>query len=103
MPVFVTQLEGDKMMLLEAETSGAFAKSDLEIRPNPIAAFDNSIDALGAIGTIVCDRLRDKFAGTPIETAVVTFGVKIDQAGAVMIAQVHDNAQFTVSLTVRVG
>lgn len=103
MPVFVTQLDGDKMILLEAETTGAFAKSDLEIRPNPMAAFDNAVDAVGTIGTILSDRIRDKFAGTPIETAAVTFGVKVDQAGAVMIAQEHDSAQFTVSLTVRVS
>lgn len=103
MPVFVTQLEGDTMMLLEAETSGAFAKSELEIRPNPMAAFDNSVSMIGTIGRIIADRVAAEYSGGAIETAVVRFGVKVDGAGSVMVAQEGDKAQFTVTLTVRTG
>jgi hypothetical protein len=101
MPVFVTQIEGDHLMLLEAETSGSFGKSDLEIRPNPMAAFDNSMDAMGQIGRIVAQRVQAQYAGTGIEKAEVTFGIKIDQAGAVMIAQESERSQFTVKLHVQ--
>jgi hypothetical protein len=103
MPVFVTQLEGDTMMLLEAETSGAFAKSDLEIRPNPMAAFDNSVALIGTIGRIIGDRITNEYAGGGIEAAEVRFGVKVDGAGSVMLAQEGDKAQFVVKLTVRTG
>lgn len=101
MPVFMTQLEGDTLMLIEAETSGAFAKSDLEIRPNPMAAFDNSIAAMGTIGRRIASAIRSEYDGTGIDSAEVTFGVKVDQAGAVMIAQENERSQFTVKLHVR--
>jgi hypothetical protein len=103
MPVLVTQLEGDTMMLLEAETSGAFAKSEMEIRPNPMAAFDNSIAMMGTIGRIMGDRLSAEFAGGGIDSAVVKFGVKVDGAGSVLLAQEGEKAQFSVTLTVRTG
>jgi hypothetical protein len=103
MPVFVTQIEGDTMMLMEAETSGAFAKSDLEIRPNPMAAFDASLDALGRIGRVAAERLRQQYDGTGIESVELTFGIKTDGAGSVMIAQVNEAAQFTVKLSLRTG
>ena len=103
MPVFVTQLEGDTMMLVEAETSGTFAKSDLEIRPNPMASFDQSVDMLGQIGRIIASRVASQYEGTGIESATVGFGVKIDGNGSVMLAQEGDKAQFRVTLNVRTG
>lgn len=101
MPQFVTQIEGDHIMLMEAETSGAFAKSDTEIRSNPMAAFENGVDAIGRIGRVISDRLHSQYAGTMIEHVDVTFGVKVDQAGAVMIAMENEAAQFTVKLSMR--
>ena len=103
MPVFVTQLEGDTMMLLEAETSGAFAKSELEIKPNPMAAFDNSVALMGTIGRIMSERLAAEFGGGGVEKAVVSFGIKVDGAGSVMLAQETDKAQFALTLTLRTG
>jgi hypothetical protein len=101
MPVFVTQIEGDQLMLLEAETTGSFGKSDLEIRPNPMAAFDNSMDAMGRIGRIVAERVQAQYAGTGIESAEVSFGIKIDHSGSVMIAQENERSQFTVKIHVQ--
>lgn len=102
MPVFVTQLEGDTLIPLEAETSGAFAKSELEIKASPMAAFDNSVAAMGNLGRVMAGRIQEQFAGTGIESAQVTFGIKVDHAGMVMIAQEKDRAQFNVTLNVRV-
>jgi len=101
MPVFVTQVEGDNLMLMEAETSGAFAKSDTEIRANPMAAFDNAFEAIARIGRAANDRLATMAAGTAIEQVELRFGIKVDQAGAVMIAMENEAAQFTVKLSFR--
>jgi NTP-dependent ternary system trypsin peptidase co-occuring protein len=101
MPVFVTQVEGDNLMLIEAETSGAFAKSETEIRANPMAAFDNALDAIGRIGRVASERLAAGVAGTTIEGVELRFGVKIDQAGSVMLAMENESAQFTVKLSFR--
>jgi hypothetical protein len=103
MPVFVTQIEGDNLMLIEAETSGAFAKSESEIRANPMAAFENALDAIGRIGRVASQRIVGQTAGTSIETIDLRFGVKIDQQGGVMIAQENEAAQFTVKLSLRAG
>jgi hypothetical protein len=103
MPVFVTQIDADTIMLMEAETSGAFAKSESEIRANPMGAFDTSMGAIGRIGRLMTERLRGELAGTAVESVECTFGVKVDGAGAVMIAQENDRAQFTVKLQFRTG
>ena len=101
MPVFATQIEGDNLMLIETETSGAFAKSESEIRANPMAAFENALDAIGRIGRVACERIGAQTAGTAIESIDVHFGVKVDQQGGVMIAQENEAAQFTVKLSLR--
>jgi Trypsin-co-occurring domain 1 len=102
MPVFATQLEGDRLLLLEAETSGAFNKSELEFRPHPMSAFDHSMIAIADVGRVLAERARDGLTGTGVESAEVTFGVKIDGMGMVMLAQESSAAQFTVKLTIRV-
>jgi hypothetical protein len=103
MAQFVTQIEGDHIILMEAETSGAFAKSDLEIKPNPMAALGNSMEAVGRIGSLCSERLRAVLAGTGTESAEVSFGIKCDQIGSIMIAQEHEKAQFSVRLNIRVA
>ena len=103
MAQFVTQIEGDHVMLVEAETSGAFAKSEVEIKPNPMGAFDTTIDAIGRIGKVCSEKLRASLAGTGTESAEIVFGIKCDQMGSVMIAQENEKAQFTVRMNIRVA
>ena len=102
MAQFVTQIEGDHIILMEAETSGAFAKSDVEIKPNPMAALENTLEAVGRIGRLCAGKLRVALVGTGTEHAEVVFGIKIDQIGSVMIAQENEKAQFTVRMNIRV-
>jgi Trypsin-co-occurring domain 1 len=103
MPVFQTELEGDRLILLEAEPSADFNKSELEVRPSPMLAFERSMAAIGEIGRTLSARVRHELDGTGAETAEVTFGVKIDGAGSVMIAQESARSQFAVKIVVRVG
>lgn len=102
MAQFVTQIEGDHVILMEAETSGAFAKSDLEIKPNPMGAFHVTLESIGLIGRVAAAKLRETLAGTGTETAELGFGIKCDQMGSVMIAQENEKAQFTVRMNIRV-
>jgi len=102
MAQFVTQIEGEHMIMVEAETSGAFAKSELEIKANPMTAFDTSIGAITRLGKVLSNRVRTELAGTGTERAEVSFGIKCDQVGSVMIAQENEKAQFTVKVTIRV-
>lgn len=102
MAQFVTQIEGDHLMMIEAETSGAFAKSELEIKANPMSAFETCIGAITRMGRVLSNRVRAELAGTGTESAEVSFGIKCDQVGSVMIAQENEKAQFTVKVTIRV-
>ncbi len=102
MAQFVTQIEGEYMLMVEAETSGAFAKSELEIKANPMTAFDTSIGAITRIGRVLSDRVRTALKGTGTERAEIVFGIKCDQVGSVMIAQENEKAQFTVRMVIRV-
>jgi len=47
------ELEGEHWMLVEAETAGAFAKSDSEERPNPMLAFHKAVSAMGTLGRVL--------------------------------------------------
>ena len=43
MAFFLTQITEDTEMLIETETTGAFNKSALEVRPDPKKAFLNTV------------------------------------------------------------
>jgi hypothetical protein len=102
MAQFVTQIEGEHLVMVEAETSGAFAKSELEIKANPMTAFETSIGIMTRMGRVISSRVRAELAGTGVDRAEVVFGIKCDQVGSVMIAQENEKAQFTVRVAIRV-
>lgn len=97
MAFIMTQVSDDVMMLLECEMTGAFSKSEMEIKPNPMMAFLNGVDAMAKIARSVGDGVVGPMleAGCDMD---VTFGIKIDGAGAVLIAQDHNLCQFKVNL-----
>lgn len=96
MAFIMTQVSDDVMMLLECETTGAFSKSDLEIKPNPMMAFLNSVDAIAKIARSVGDGVAPGLLESGCDVDV-QFGLKIDGAGAVMISQ-DSSGQFKVNL-----
>ncbi len=102
MAFFITQISDDTEMLIEAETTGAFTKSDLEIRPDPLKAFLNAVDAASKLGLAFADRLRPTMASTRSE-ADVHFGLKVDGNGSVMISKDSSECQFQVTLRFKGG
>jgi hypothetical protein len=95
---FVTELDENTMILIEAETSAAFGKNDLEVRPDPLRAYKNAVLLAGQLSRAMADGLAKAHAGTDNDTAV-TFGLRVDSNGSVMIAQSLDKAQ--IHITVR--
>ena len=91
MATFITELDdaGEVLILMEAETTGAFAKSDLEIKPNPLRCYKQSIETIGLIAKRMAEGIGSHVAGTGTE-AEVSFGIKIDSAGTVMFSQNKD-------------
>ena len=97
MAFFITQISDDTEMLIEAETTGAFTKSDLEIRPDPLKAFLNSADAAAKLGLAFSERLAPTMAATHSDVDV-HFGLKVDGNGSVMISKESTGCQFQVTL-----
>jgi hypothetical protein len=99
MATITTELDdaGEILMLLEAETTGAFTKSESEIESNPLQAFKMATKN----SAIICRRLADSMAqgmagsGCDFE---VSFALKIDSAGGVMIGMTSDDGQFRVTV-----
>ena len=98
MAQFMTELDetGDVLFLIEAETTGAFAKSALDVRPNPLKCFKQCVAAIGLMADQMATGIGNKVEGTGVD-AQVTFGLKIDSAGMVMISQ-NLGCQFNVTL-----
>ena len=88
MATFMTELDdaGEVRFLMEAETTGAFAKAEMEIRPNPLLAYKQAVQAIGLMAGRMSESIGASIAGTGVD-AEVTFGLKVDSAGAVMISQ----------------
>jgi hypothetical protein len=98
MATFMTELDdaGEVLFLMEAETTGAFAKSSLGVKPNPLKCFKQTVGAIGMMAEQLANGVGSKVSGTGVD-AEVTFGLKIDSAGMVMISQ-NLGCQFNCTL-----
>lgn len=97
MAFFLTQITEDTEMLIETETTGAFNKSALEVRPDPKKAFLNTVDACNKLGVALSDQLREMMESTGCSIDM-QFGIKVDGNGSVMIAKEMAGCQFRVAM-----
>ena len=97
MAFLVTEISDDVTLMLECETTGAFSKSDMEVRPNPLMAFRNSLDMIGKIGVAFAEQVGPAMAAADAEMDV-KFGVKVDGQGAVMVSMRSEECQFNVTM-----
>lgn len=99
MATFMTELDdaGEVRFMMEAETTGAFAKADMEIRPNPLLAYKQAVQAIGLMAGRMADSIGSSVEGTGVD-AEVSFGIKISSEGAVMISQSYTNCQLYCTL-----
>jgi len=97
MAFFLTQITEDTEMLIETETTGAFNKSALEVRPDPKKAFLNTVDACNKLGVAFSDQLRETMDSTGCSIDM-QFGIKVDGNGSVMIAKEMAGCQFRVAM-----
>ncbi len=95
---YITDLDDDTQIVIEAATSGAFAKSDLEVRPNPSLALQNAITTTGQIAQKFATELRPTMVATGAD-AEVSFSMKCDHTGLVMIAMNPGEGQFQITMS----
>ncbi len=88
---------GEQQVLLEAPASGAFAKSDLEVQPDPLKALENMLILIKQVavhtGRTVGPALAQ--ANGALE---MKFAVRADAFGLVMISEASDVGQFQCTL-----
>ncbi len=99
MATFMTELDeaGEVRFLMEAETTGAFAKADAEIRPNPLLAYKQCVQAISLMAERMAESIGSSVEGTGVD-AEVSFGLKVSSDGAVMISQNYTNCQMYCTL-----
>lgn len=93
---FPSHLDENTTILIEAETSSAFAKSDLEERPDIHRAFHHAITLASKMAAVMNETFGPN--GSPHGTATISFGVRINNSGAVMLSQTPDKAQIQVAI-----
>ena len=94
---FPSELDENTTILIEAETSAAFAKSDMEERPDPRSAFLNAVALAAKLSSAVSDGFGTSIQGQGA-SGTATFGVRIASSGAVMLSQTLDRAQIQVAI-----
>lgn len=95
---FESKIDDQTWLLIEAETSGAFSKSDFEdSKFTPQLAFLNLCTVSAQVALGLTRSLEERLGGTQAEVDV-TFGVKSDAHGNVMVAMKPDEGQFSVTV-----
>lgn len=99
MATFTTELDdaGEILMTVEAETTGAFTKSEAEIEANPLMAFKNATKYAGVMARRLAESLAVQMQGSGCDFEA-TFALKMDSAGAVMMGMRSDDGQFRVTV-----
>ena len=97
---YVTDLDDTTQVVIEAETSSAFAKSDLEVRPNPQHALVNAMNTASDFAKRLVLEFREAVDAAGGE-AELAFSMKCDHTGLVMIAMNPEEGQLRVSLKMR--
>lgn len=99
---YPTQLDEKTMLYLETETSGAFAKSDLEVRPDPLKALVNAVDLAKTFSRHLAREMKPVLTENNMD-AEISFAVRCDGHGSVMIAMDTDKGQLACKLSMRSG
>ena len=95
---FESKIDDQTWLLLEAETTGAFAKSGLEgSKMSPELAFQNLCTVSAQVARGLSQMFDEKLAGTNTEVDV-TFGVKSDAGGNVMVCFKPGEGQLSVTV-----
>jgi len=93
---YETKLDDNTWIFLDTESSGAFAKNDLESTMTPAAAIQNSLDLALNMGRALSNKLAVDI--DPRMAFDFEFAVKADAQGNVMVATNPGGGQFKVTL-----
>lgn len=100
-PLFYpTKLDEKTTLYVEAEASGAFAKNDLEVRPEPESALINAVATADQFGRFVAAKLKPMCRENGMD-AEVSFSIRVDGNGTFMVAQQWDRGQILCKLTIK--
>lgn len=99
MPFFESKLGEDVYVFIDSESSGAFAKNEVETGMQPDKAFENMLKITSNVAKAFGDGMN---AMLPLGgQATLNFGIKCEPNGNVMVATSPGSGQFSV--TIKVG
>ena len=93
---YQTRLDENTWILLDTESSGAFAKSELESDMTPATAMENTLELAHQVARAVSAKLSTDV--DPRMAMNFTFSIKADASGNVMVAATHGIGQFNVTI-----
>jgi hypothetical protein len=93
---YQTRLDENTWILLDAESHGAFAKSELESDMTPATAFENTLELAHQVARAVSAKLSTDI--DPRMAVNFDFSIKVDAGGNVMIAPARNVGQFSVTV-----
>jgi len=88
---------GNTTILLEAKTSGAFAKTESGIQADPLGALENIIKNIKMIAGNVSREIGPAVMNSPVNFQM-EFSIRADGNGLVMIGETPDAGQFKVHI-----
>jgi hypothetical protein len=103
MAFIVSRLDEETIVMVETETTGAFSKSELEIKPDPERAIYNSVDQISKMSRTIAAGIIPSLREVRASNFEMVFGTKIDGAGAVMVSQRPEDGQFRITLRWAMG
>ncbi len=98
MAFIVSRLDKDTIVMVETETTGAFSKSELEVKPDPERAIINSVETITKMSRTIAAGVIPSLREVRASNFEMMFGMKIDGQGAVLVSQRPDDCQFKVTL-----
>lgn len=98
MAFIVSRLDEETQVLVECETTGAFSKSDLEIKPDPERAIFVTVENIASLSRTLAMGIVPTLREVRASNFEVQYGIKIDGNGSVLISQRKEDGQFSVTL-----
>jgi hypothetical protein len=98
MAFIVSRLDEETLVMVECETTGAFSKSDLEIKPDPERAIFNSVESIARIARTFSAGIVPNLREIRANSFELNFACKVDGNGSVMVSQRSDDGQFRITL-----
>ena len=97
---YQTKLDENTWVQVESEASGAFTKSDLDVRPDPETAVLKAVEQMEMVARFLAQKMTPAVREYGMD-AEIAWSMRIDGNGSVMIGQDVARGQLRCTLTMK--